>query len=112
MAQPSIAYPIDSTGRILITDAADKQVATAKIPVGTAAVALTTNTTGLKRRKLLIRNIKSPEVVVYIGDSTIETIPGLPLYQDDELILHVSNDAVVKAIADSVDGELRIMEIE
>jgi len=112
MGHPSIAYPIDATGRILITDAADKEVATAKIMVGTVAVTLTTNTTGLKRRKLLIRNIKSPEVVVYIGDSTIEATPGLPLYQDDELTLHVSNDAIVKAIVDSGQGELRIMEVE
>jgi len=113
MGHPSIAYPIDATGRILITDAADKEVATASITVtATAAVTLTTNTTGLKRRKLLIRNIKSPEVVVYIGDSTIEATPGLPLYQDNELTLYVSNDAIVKAIVDSGQGELRIMEVE
>jgi len=114
MGQPSKAFPIDPTGRILFTEAADKEIATANITVGTAAVTITTNTTDLNRRKLFIRNKATPEVVVYIGDVNVTTSTGFPLYRNDELELDVDNDAVVKAIRGSgaSAGELRIMEIE
>ena len=116
MGKPSKALPIDATGRVLITEAAEKEVATAKIMVGTTAVTLTTNTSGLERRKLFVRNGKDgmPEVIVYIGDGNVTTSTGFPLYKLDELELDVDSSAVVKAIRASGpnDAELRIMEIE
>lgn len=114
MGKPSKAWPIDPTGRVWITEAADKEIATVDITVGTTAVTLTTNTSGLKRRKLLIRNIKAAEVVVYIGDANVTSSAGYPLHQNDELELDVNENAVVKAIRASggSDGEIRIMEVE
>ena len=116
MGKPSKALPIDATGRVLITEAAEKEVATADITVGTTAVTLTTNTPGLKRRKLFMRNqlVQGSEVIVYIGDANVTTSTGFPLYKYDELELDVDSSAVVKAIRASGgnDGDLRIMEIE
>lgn len=114
MGKPSKAWPIDATGRVWITEASDTQAATATITVGTTAVTLTTGTSGMKRRKLLVRNTKGPEVVVYIGDANVTTSAGYSLHQYDELELDVNENAVVKAIRASggSDGEVRIMEIE
>lgn len=114
MGQPSKAWPIDPTGRVLITEAGETQIATANITVGTTAVTLTTGTSGLVRRKLLIRNTKGPEVVVYIGDANVTTASGYPLFRNDEIELDVNDDAVVTAIRASggSDGEVRVMEIE
>ncbi len=112
MGQASKVFPIDPTGRVLITEAADNEVATAKITVGTTAITLTTSTTGMRRRKLFVRN--KADVIVYIGDANVSISTGFPLYRHDELELDVDSDAVVKAIRASGanDGELRIMEIE
>lgn len=115
MGKPSKAWPIDSTGRVWITEAGEVQAATAKVTIGTTAVTLMTGTSGLKRRKLFIRNTKAdPEVVVYIGDANVTTSAGYPLYQLDELEIDVNDSAVVAAIRASggSDGEVTIMEIE
>lgn len=115
MGKPSKAWPIDPTGRVWITEAADKEIATAEITVGTTAVTLTTSTSGLMRRKLLIRNsLLEHNVVVYIGDANVTVSSGYPLYQLDELELDVDPSAIVKAIRASGanDGEVTIMEIE
>ena len=115
MGLPTKAFPIDPTGRVLFTEAADKEIATAKITVGTTATTLAGSTEGFKRRKLFVRNtVGRPEVVVYIGDANVTTSAGFPLYRHDELELDVDSDAVVKAIRASGDddGEVRIMEVE
>ncbi len=116
MGKPSKAWPIDPTGRVWITEASAVRAATAQISVGMTAVLVTTGTSGLKRRKLLIRNIKDPEVVVYIGDASVTVSSGFPLFELDELELDVDDSAVVKAIRatspTAPDGLLSIMEIE
>lgn len=115
MGKPSKAWPIDPTGRVWITEAAVKEIAAAEITVGTTAVTLTTNTSGLRRRKLFVRNIQTePEVVVYVGDADVTASNGFPLFDQDEIELDVSPEAVVKAIRASgaTDGKLTIMEME
>ncbi len=115
MGKPSKAWPIDPTGRVWITEAAEKEIATAEITVGTTAVTLTTNTSGLKRRKLFVQNTQvDPAVVAYLGDANVSAASGFPLYPYDEIELDVTSDAVVKAIRASgaTDGKLRIMEVE
>lgn len=115
MGKPSKAWPIDSKGRVWITEAGEKEIATAEITVGTTAVTLTTGTSGLKRSKLLVQNIQvDPDVVVYLGDGNVTVSTGFPLYKFDEIELDVASEAVVAAIRASgaTDGKLRIMEIE
>ncbi len=114
MGKPSKVWPIDPTGRVWITEAAENQIATATISVGTTAVTLTTNTSGLKRRKLLVRNTKGPEVVAYVGDGNVSVSSGYPLFRNDEIELDVDASAVVAAIRASggADGEVRIVEVE
>jgi hypothetical protein len=115
MGKPSEAWPIDVTGRVWITEAGEKEIATAEIAVGTTAVTLATGTSGLKRRKLLVQNIQvDPAVVSYLGDGDVSVSAGFPLYPYDEIELDVTSEAVVKAIRASgaSDGKLRIMEIE
>lgn len=113
MANPTKAFPVDPTGRILVTEAADTRVATAQLEVGTTAVELTTGTSGMKRRKLFVRNaLQSSEIVVYIGDSGVTTSTGFPLYQYDEIELDVDADAGVYAIAASTDSEVHVLETE
>jgi hypothetical protein len=107
--------PIDVDGRIEVTEAGESQVATAKIDIGSSATTLATGASGLKRRRLIVRNTKSAsEIVVYIGDANVTTSTGFPLYQWDEFEMDVDVDAVVKAIRapGAADGEVRIMEIE
>lgn len=117
MAHPTKAFPIDPTGRVLITEAADTEVATKQITVGDTSVELTTSTTDMKRRKLFVRNAlraQHAEVVVYIGDSNVTTETGFPLYRFDEIELDVDIDASVYAIApDSKENaEIHVLETE
>jgi hypothetical protein len=114
MGLPSKAYGVDRTGRVLISEAAESEVATKQFTnVGTTAVELKTDA-GLNRRKLLIRNAKATgdEVVIYIGDSNVSTSTGYPLYRWDEIELDVNADAGVYAIAAESGGVVHITEIE
>ncbi len=117
MANPTKAFPIDPTGRVLITEAADKQVATKQLTVGDTVVELTTNTTGMKRRKLFVRNAIrgiGTEVIVYLGDANVTSASGFPLYQFDEIELDIDVAAGVYAIAaiDDENEEIHILELE
>lgn len=110
MGKPSKAWPIDPTGRVWITEAADDQIATASVQVDDEGVVLTTSTSGLTRRKLLVRNMMS--TVVYIGDADVTAAAGFPLFQLDEIEIDVTNDAIVKAITSSGQSSLvQIMEV-
>lgn len=115
MANPTKAFPVDATGRVLITEAAEERVTTAQVEVDDTAVELTTNTSGLKRRKLFVRNaLKSSEIVVYLGDSAVTASTGFPLYQYDEIELDVDVDAGVYAVAGSGESiaEVHVLEME
>jgi hypothetical protein len=115
MANPTKAFPIDPTGRILITEAADTRVATAQLQVGDTAVELTTNTTGMRRRKLFVRNAQASSAnVIYIGDSAVSSSSGFPLYRWDEIELDVDRAAGVYAIAASglQNDEVHDLEVE
>lgn len=113
MANPTKAFPIDAAGRMLISEAADTRVATAQLEVGTTAVELTTNTSGMRRRKLFVRNaLTSSEIVVFLGDSGVTTGTGFPLCQYDEIELDVDVDAGVYAIAATTNAEVHVLETE
>ena len=114
MEKASKSFGIDRTGRMFFSEAADSRVASAKLQPGTSTgLLLTAGVTGLKRRKLFVRNVKTPEVVVYLGESTsVTTSNGWPLYQYDEIELDVASDATVFVIAASSGAELRVLEVE
>lgn len=113
MSKPSKALPVDATGRVLITEAADTEVDTKQITVTSTPVKLTI-TDGPKRRKLLVeRPLAAPDVVVYIGgDNSVSHTTGYPLYHLDQLELDVDDSAEVWAVTESDDGEVHIMEIQ
>jgi len=110
MGKPSKAWPIDPTGRVWITEAAEDEVATASVQVDDEGVVLTTSTSGLRRRKLVVRNMMSS--IVYIGNADVTAPAGFPLFQFDEIELDVTDDAIVKAITSSGQSSLvQIMEV-
>lgn len=114
MANQTKAFPIDATGRVLVTEAADSQIASAQLTVGDEAVELASGATGMNRRKLLVRNAKTSEIVVYIGDSNVTSSTGFPLYQYDEIELDLDAGAGVYAISASgqENEDVHVLELE
>ena len=81
-------------------------------------VKLETGVSGLKRRKFFIRALGHRFVAqppVYIGDSSVTTSDGFPLYWLDELEVDLDHSVDVYAVATLSEDEsafVSIMEIE
>ena len=113
MATHSKAFGIDTKGRMLFSEAADTKLASKQFTsVGSSsATLLVSNDSTIKRRKLFIKNIGT--AVVYIGDSTVSSTNGFPLYQFDELELDVNDAADIRARTAGTDvGVVHILEVE
>ncbi len=111
MANPSKAIPIDTLGRALVTEAGDKEVRTAKFTVGSQTAVKLVAEGGPNRRKLFVTN-GTVDPAIYIGEATVSTSSGFPLYFNDEIELDVDATAEVWAIADGPNGDVRILEVE
>ncbi len=119
MGQSSKAFPIDVTGRVLITEAADSEVKTVQLGVGVTpgAVEMKITSGPLKRRKLLITvPLEAPsDIVVYIGGAnTVNELTGYPMYHLDQLELDVNDQTEVWAMVEEGKsaGKVHIMEVE
>ena len=111
MANPSRAIPIDALGRVLTTEAGEKEIRAKEFTVGSQTAVKLAIAGGPNRRKLFVTNSELDRVV-YIGDMTVSTSTGFPLYLYDEIELDVDETAEVWAIADGENTDVRILEVE
>lgn len=78
-----------------------------KVSVGATAVALPTTALS-KRCTLFIFNNSAN--ILYLGDSTVATTDGMPVYPHGAIMFNVEDDVVVYGIASGAASDIRIIE--
>jgi hypothetical protein len=84
-------------------------VGTSVIPVPQDANPNPKNLPG--RRRIYLKNNSTGSAVIYIGDAAVGTATGYPLTTDIEVVLDITDDIQLFAVADAADRDLRILEL-
>jgi hypothetical protein len=117
MATPSKVVNVDHGGYTLISQAANKRIASKHFTLDsvTSDVELTAGVSGMRRKKLIVRCESDDDLVVYLGPDGVTTATGWPMYAGDEVEFDVNDQAEMHAVASASGSEsatVYIIELE
>lgn len=77
--------------------------------IGTSAVAIPTTPLS-KRRTILIMNNSTSGQILYIGDNTVTSVNGLPLYPRATVRFDIEDGVVIYGISSAAGADIRLVE--
>ena len=117
MSTPSKARNLDGE-YTQSSPAANREVASKQFTLdsGTSSATLTAGVSGMKRKKLLVRCKSAAGITVYLGDSSVTTSDGFPMYDGDQQEFDIDEGATMKAVGSGLTGAaeatIYILELE
>lgn len=100
----------DSDGGVLLNATVIRRtIRQSKLTINTSAVAIPTIPLA-KRISLVIMNNSISGQIVYLGDASVTTVDGFPLYPRATILVQLEDEATIYGIASAVDADVRIIE--
>lgn len=79
------------------------------LTIGTSITAIPTTALS-KRRTLIIFNNSTSGQILYIGDNTVSTVNGFPLYPRASMRFDIEDDVIIYGISSAADASVRVLE--
>ena len=79
------------------------------LTVGTTAIKLPTSALSDRIGLVIVNNSTSGQIL-YIGDATVTTANGIPLYPRQSIPIAIEDDVEVYGISSAADADIRILE--
>lgn len=100
----------DSDGGVLLNATVIRRtIRQSKLTITTSAVAIPT-TPLAKRLSLIIMNNSTSGQILYLGDATVTSVNGFPLYPRASILIQLEDEAEIYGIASAADADIRVLE--
>lgn len=99
----------DSSGELIYGLLARNTIRQSQLTIGTSAVALPTTALS-KRISIIIFNNSTSGQILYIGDETVSSTNGFPIYPRGALQISLEDKAIIYGISSAADANIRILE--
>jgi hypothetical protein len=103
---------VDDRGYVFVTEAADCQIVSKLTDsIGTTTAVAVPDTPLAGRRRMYIKNTSTSSQNVFIGGADVTTGNGYKLGVNDEIVLDITDDIIVYAVASAADGQVNSLEL-
>lgn len=99
----------DNNSELFLSLLIRKTILQQNLAIGTTAVAIPTSALS-QRVTLLIFNNSTSGQILYLGDSTVSSSNGFPIYPRGSIRIDIEDDVTIYGISSALGANIRIIE--